>query len=427
MPSLKIKKPRYGREKAKCFHPRNEVCSFKILYRMVKVKIKNKYIYIIALFFKKSIDRNGLIYDIIIHILVITYYPIQAERIYRIFQRSNGMKAYAFFYWCAFFVFSNNHEGANKMKKLLIGMIGLLPLLYVSDVTTETNMATSYLLFLKDYWPLLLVGLITLKYAKKAYDSRFNELENMRYRHYRSEVKRYYGTPYVPAIMTQYLTNPPGAISPNQWDYINNRFYQMVVNDFRDNVYVFRDFNSFEPGKKNTVIDIVGWAKILRLSAIFVVSFGWFAYWIINNSFFNNWPFFTLPLLVVAWIKIIIKLQAIMHYLPSKFDSTLEDNSNTRIYWRDAFPDRPFGHTVLRAYFYEKEKRMRYVASLNNQPMGPSLDTWTHYAFPELPYPHIELPEWEKDYDQFYEQKAQQLNLEDSSQKQNVILFKKVT
>lgn len=313
------------------------------------------------------------------------------------------------------------------MIKLIIGMIGLLPLLYLSDKTTGTNMAMSYLLFLKEYWRYLLVGLVTFKLAKKAYDSRFNELENMRYKHYTNEVKRYYGTPYVPAIMAWYLTNPPVAFSPNQWDYINNRFYQIVVNDFRDNVYVFRDFNSFEPGERSTVLDIVGWSTMLKLLTISIVSFGWFAYWTLNGSFFNNWPFFTLPFLVMAWVKIIVKVQAIMYHLPSQFDSRLSNDSNVRVYWRDAFPDSPFGHTVLRAYFYEKEKRMRYFASLNNQPMGPSLDTWSHYAFPEMPYPHIELPEWEKDYDEFYVQKAKQLNLDNQSEKQNVIPFKKVT
>lgn len=312
------------------------------------------------------------------------------------------------------------------MIKLIVGLAVLFPLLFVTDYTTGTNMTSSYLVFLSAYWRFIFIGYVSYELAKKAYKTRYEELESMRFSQYINEVQRYHGTPYVPAIMAWYLKNPPSAFSPRTGDYINNRFYQMVVNDFRDNVYVFRDFNSFEPYGRSSFINVVGWSKILRLTLLTFVSFGWFGYWFLQNDFFTNWPFFTLPFVIMAWVKIIVSIQAILYHLPSNLDSML-NGSDVRLFWREAFPDKPFGHTVLRAYLYEKEKRMRYEATFNNHPMGPSLDSWNHYAFPEPPYPHYDLPEWADDYEALYIQKAEQLELENSSKKPNIVPFKKVT
>lgn len=293
--------------------------------------------------------------------------------------------------------------------------VGLLyPLLWVVDKSTDSNTLMNYHVFVMQWWPVGVALLITMRLLKKISLFRFNEMEIMRARQYSYEIQRYSETPYIPAIMLMYLKNPPASFSPSIYNYINNTFYRSVVNGFRDTVYRMSDFSSFEPAAHPNFIKVVGFQSIIRLLGYFSSGFVWLAYWLFTDptAFLYGWQLFTLPIVILFLTKATIMLQAITSHLPQHLDRQLEmeNGPNSKVPWREVFPDHPLGITITRAYLAEKEKRMRYESSFNGMIVPESVEHYNNTNFPPYPFPSKDIPEWTEDFEVLYETKTEKIH-----------------
>lgn len=314
------------------------------------------------------------------------------------------------------------------MFKAALSIILLYPLLWVVDKSTDSSTLMNYHVFVMNWWPVGVSLFITWGLLKKIPSFRVNEMENMRLRQYSYEIRRYNETPFVAPIMLMYLKNPPEAISPTTYDYINNTFYRTVIHGFRDSVYRISDFSSFEPAPRSSYLEVVGVKFWFRLYSYFILGFGWFAYWLLRDAttLISSWQLFTIPLVVYLLAKVTVFLQVITTYLPRELDNRieLENGPNLKVTWREVFPDQSFGITIIRAYISEKERRMRYESSLTGMIIPDNVDQYVNNNFPPYPFPSKELPEWTRDVELFYESKKEELQ---EQPKGNVIPMRRRT
>lgn len=301
------------------------------------------------------------------------------------------------------------------LKALLF--IGLLyPILWVVDRSTESTTLLTYHSVVIEWWPVALVVLISWHFLKKIPSFRYEEMENMRTRQYMYEIGRYDNTPYIPPIMLMYLKNPPDAFSPVTYDYINNTFYRTVVHGFRDSVYRMTDFQSFEPVRRPNFFKVVGMKTWFRLSLYFGLSISWLAYWLLGDPkvLIEGWQLFTMPFVIVGLTKAAILLSVITNHLPDKLDKLLqmENGLEHKVTWREVFPDKVYGETIIRAYLAEKERRMRYESSLTGLIIPDNVDHYINKNFPPFPFPSKKIPEWSEELEVLYDNRREDVQLQ---------------
>ncbi|MEK4487953.1 hypothetical protein MHH81_20815 [Psychrobacillus sp. FSL H8-0484] len=300
------------------------------------------------------------------------------------------------------------------MGKVLLWVILLYPLLWGIDFLADAELLSAYHSFWMKWWEIGLVLVISYYVVQKMPKFRNEILEQLRINQYFEEVRRYRNTPYISPLMAMYLISPPIAYSPYDLDYVKNTFYRTIVNTFRDRVYVLSDYKNAQPSERKPYYQIVGFKMIAQFIFYFGLSFGWLAYWVIKDYsvLIVEWQLFSLPFVIYGLSKSTMLLQAIMEHLPSRLDRKIERETvnGENINWRDAFPDRPFGETIIRAYYSEKEKRMRYFYAATNQPVPATTATFRHEALPPYPFPTKIVPEWANDIEELYEAKKHEWN-----------------
>lgn len=296
------------------------------------------------------------------------------------------------------------------MKKIALMVIAFYPLLFVIDLIQNTNYMQSYHAFVMDWWLLGLVVLASYWLIKSDTMYRYNELEGMRVRQYFAEVRRWENTPYVPPITLLYLKNPPGPFSPYDRDYVNNTFYRLVVNDFRDKVYILMDFDEFEPTARHSYLSVIGSKNLARLALYLAAPFSWLYFSFFLKASYGGWEMLLLPIVVRSLYRAALIINAILFHLPSNLDSRLEfESANRKVTWREAFPDTPVGETFLRAYYVEMERRSRFEAQLQNRVVPLDMAVWNNPNYPPYPYPASSIPAWESEYDGVFEEKMAQV------------------
>lgn len=308
------------------------------------------------------------------------------------------------------------------MGKVILWGLLLYPILWGIDYITKSQLVQTYHQFIMDWWPVGIVIIATYYLVRNITTFRNAEMEILRERQYLHEIMRYRSTPFIPSIMLMYLTNPPRSFSPYDSDYINNTFYQTVVNTFRDRVYVMADFHHAQPVDRLPYYRIVGFKLWSRLILYFGLSFGWLSYWVLTapSMLLNDWPLFTLPFVVWGLAKSTMLIQVITEHIPSHLEKKLDLESafQERHTWRETFPDTSIGQTIVRAYEMEKESRMRYLSIIRQLPVPETTEHFHHPSFPPYPFPSKHIPEWSGDMENLYNDKLQEWrNPKSSSQK----------
>src|SRR5699024_6320230 len=161
------------------------------------------------------------------------------------------------------------------------------------------------------------------------------------------------------------------------------------VNAFRDRVYIMSDYQRSQPESRLHYGKIVGFKTWALLFLNFSLPFGWIAYWLFTDPamLVKGWQLFTLPLVVYGFAKTSLLMQAIMEHQPKSLDRLIQSELAYQDpqTWREAFPDKALGITILRAYEMEKEARMRYLATINGVAVPATTMDFHHPSFP--PYP----------------------------------------
>ncbi|MBO0588173.1 MULTISPECIES: hypothetical protein [unclassified Sporosarcina] len=310
------------------------------------------------------------------------------------------------------------------MWKKAVFIIILYPILWVIDLFMKSQLLISYHDFLMKWWPYGVVIVMTYFAIRKLGDFKYEEMEKLRESQFFSELRRYRNTPFISPVMLMYLINPPRAYRPYDSDYVNNTFYRTVVNAFRDRVYIMSDYRRPQPERREPYLKVVGWKTCGVLFIYFSAPFSWLTYWVFADPsmLIKGWPLFTIPFVIYGLIKCSFMIQAIMDHHPKQLERLIKSESAYQEpqTWREAFPDKSLGITILRAYEMEKESRMRYHAMLKRIPVPETTIEFHHASFPPYPLPSQHLPPWTNEMEEQFINKATEWS-EPGSTKSNVV------
>ncbi|MFY0520591.1 hypothetical protein ACOMCU_22580 [Lysinibacillus sp. UGB7] len=315
------------------------------------------------------------------------------------------------------------------MLKPVFFILVLFPICLIVDYFNGTSWLLNYSHFLKEWWNLILALLLCKVVFTKSKDYKYDIMEDMRINQYLAEIQRYFNTPYVPPIMLRYLKNPPGSIRPTDYAYINDTFYRLVINSFRDRIFVLQDFDSIEPCNRSSYFDVIGVKNITKCLLYLLIPFVWlfFVYIILEQSMLTDWPLISLPFMFAAFQRGLFFIEAFIKYNPLKLDRELKENDCLlQVTWRDAFPDREVGITFVRAYYFEMERRQRYELTIQGLTIPDQFPEWKNPNFAPFPYPSKNIPSWEAEYEPYYDKKSKEMNTPLSTRNSNVVSFPKI-
>ncbi len=308
------------------------------------------------------------------------------------------------------------------MKKTVIVLAALYGCLWVVDYINNSNWLLSYQSFMKEWWELGFVAMLCIWVFNKNKYFKYEILDEMRRVEFVAEIARYENTPYIPQIMLMYMKNPPGSVNiSSRRAYVTDTFYRLVVNEFRDRVYVLQDFDSLQPDNRIDYLSVIGIKNLLKCIFYYLLPFIWIGYALIDMqlSLLNSWVLFTAPIILLSWQRATYLLHAFIEYRPSNLDKKIEYADAKREFtWRETFPDNDVGQTFVRAYYCEMERRMRYEHLLNKRKVPENQGIWNSPNFAPFIYPSNDLPVWENEYQPHYDQKVEQ------AYSNNVINFK---
>lgn len=314
------------------------------------------------------------------------------------------------------------------MLKPILFILALFPISYVVDLFNGSSWLINYTSFIKAWWSVIFTVLICKKVFAKNKDYLYDIMEDLRVNQYLAEYQRYTITPYVPPIMLMYLKNPPAAIRPYDYAYVNDTFYRLVVNTFRDRVYVLQEFESHQPLDRPYYLDVIGGKNIAKCLLYLVAPFAWlfFVYFGLEQSMLTDWPLLSLPFILAGIQRGMYYLEAFIKFNPRKLDrDLLADDCLQQVTWREAFPDKEVGVTFVRAYYLEMERRQRYEMINKCRAVPSEYPEWKNANFAPFPYPSTNIPSWEKEYVPYYEQKSQELMDQQATKTSNVVSFPK--
>ncbi|MED4400281.1 hypothetical protein [Metabacillus fastidiosus] len=304
-----------------------------------------------------------------------------------------------------------------KWKRLLVGASIFYPISWVIqslagipifDLYNEVLYVAYEVIY--EWWDWILISIATFMSSKNIIEVKYETMELIRRNRFFSEIERWANTPYVPPILFFYLINPPQSVSSKIEKTIDNRFYQMIINFFRDRIYINAEYQSDTPYERLPLWRVIGIKELVKTILIYTIVFFWFSSVCFTDlsNWINGWERFTLPAVIYFSLYIAMKMQAYFDMTYAKMDRVLTQTFSQPeplVRWRELFIDHHRGQTVLAAWEAEREKRQRYTDLYRN---GFVPDTITHFTNPALapyPYPYRELPTWIDDMDAHYQQK----------------------
>ncbi len=289
--------------------------------------------------------------------------------------------------------------------------------------------------FIYSWWDWLLITGITYYVCRNISEIKYDTQEEIRNNRFVYEMERWQNTPYVPPLLFFYLTNPPQSYSNNAAKAVNNRFYQTVVNYFRDRVFINAFYNSPNPQNRPDFWQVIGALDIFKTILAFSLALGWFSAVTLSspNNWFSGWERFSIPPIFYLSMYFVMKVQAYAEMSYSTLDEILLNyfgQHDPRITWRELLQDQDRGHIVLSAWQAEREKRQRYTFIVRNMPVPEYISQYTNPSLAPYPYPSQQLPDWVDQMELYYQDKQkewQAVPAENRPGSNNVIEFKKKT
>lgn len=260
--------------------------------------------------------------------------------------------------------------------------------------------------FLSNYWDWILVAVITL-FLIRPENKIIQYIDDIRKRHYELEFKRWRNTPYISPLHLYHLLSPPGAITSDAKSQALHPFYKLIISDFRDRVYINAKYSQFDPDSKPTVINIVGKSLLIQLlvnSFMFILSVAGILYINTLSNQMSAWAKVFIPVGTYFLFQNVIIIKAIKLENPKHTYAQLTkhfDMEEPKVTWRDLFPDRPYGESILFAWRADCERRQRLAYEASNRPVPVRME----YKSPGLapkPFPTDDLPLWATAAEQSY-------------------------
>lgn len=283
----------------------------------------------------------------------------------------------------------------------------------------------SIVYFIVEWFDVLFLAFLTFRLNKNVKYVKYNTQENIRRSLFVSEINRWKDTPYISPLMFYYLMNPPQAFSPWLSDNVENRFYQEVVNAFRDRVFINAQYTTPAPNKRMNIVKIIGLQSLLAVLLLLVSIGGYTGYMLLNyplDTLINGWPKYTIPFLILAAAYTVMKIQAFVTTASwSNIDEMLIhyfQEIEPRITWRSCFQDQK-GDIIIKAWQAECERRMRDTYLVRNKPLpfSPTEMVYDNKALPPYPFPSIDLPDWAQASEDDYYDKLNEWNTIESQKR----------
>ena len=296
---------------------------------------------------------------------------------------------------------------------LYVGTFAIEWLLDIPIFSTYVRFLQFTKSFLQDWWDWILIIGISIYLCRNIVEIKYETQERIREKRFYSEINRYQNTPYISPLFFYYLTNPPQSYSRNGIREIENRFYQSVINAFRDRVYINAHYNNETPYNRLPLTTLIGYMDLFKTIGVFSLALGWFASITINNphNWLTSWERFSIPAIVFLSMYFVMKIQAYVEMRYSILDKVLLSYYGEpvpKIRWIELLPNEARGVIILKVWEAERERRQRYTFLVHNQPVP---DIITHYSNPTIaafPYPSLPLPDWGDQAELFFEEKQKQ-------------------
>jgi hypothetical protein len=299
------------------------------------------------------------------------------------------------------------------MKSLIALLIVLYPLFAFVQWMTDVNVLEQYHTLILNWWDWLLIGLLTYTLLKRVLPTKVILKEKIREKLFYSEFNRYSNTPFMPPVLIMYLLNPPSTLSNDLYVSVKDRFYQKVVNAFRDRVYIHADYKTPLPKDRIPFYLVVGLKDILLIAGSISVSFGWFVGVVMSDYtlFINGWERFSIPFVTALSIFGALRLQALMEMRYTGLDIDLQNilgDPYIKKTWRESFPDKELGEAIIHTWEAERERKMRYTYQARNLPVPDVIQDYFNPALAPFPFPSNEIPAWADQIEAHYESKQQE-------------------
>lgn len=310
----------------------------------------------------------------------------------------------------------------STLKLLVTIALIAYPLCYVIHwISPEYKVLESYHALIRYVWDFLmqygdwiLIFLLSLKFST-GYKTYYQVAEQVRQKQFFAEYLRWENTPYVAPIMLYYLLKPPVAISSQTRDIVENQLYHTIVDTFRSRVYIHADYDVLEPVERKALVNAIGFRTILFPLIGYTIIGGFFCYLAQHKPitlWLTGYDRYAIPFLAGIFSWATQYTMAILRYgTMNHIDQDIQQQFGDRIHhitWRDVFPDRPLGETILHAWLGEREYRQRNWNYLNRTPIT------AHMAYdcpflPPYPLPADNLPTWVDQAEDFHAEKLAKL------------------
>lgn len=306
----------------------------------------------------------------------------------------------------------------SKVKRLLLWIAVLYPVSWIVQKLSKIPVFDLYNEFLHstyefiyEWWDWLLIAGVSYVITKSIVEVKYETMELIRRNRFKFEIARWSDTPYAPPVLFFYLINPPQSVSMQMGKEIENRFYQMVVNYFRDRVFINAEYHNQNPQEREPQWKIVGLKDISKTIMVFLIVFIWFAKVSLMDlsSWINGWERFTIPAVLYFSLYVALKIHAYYEMSYRNLDQVLGNTfgePEPRILWRELFPDQHKGETLLSAWEAEREKRQRYTLLYRSGFVPEKITIFDSLALAPYPYPYEGLPKWVDDMEAHYQEKV---------------------
>ncbi|TCS84555.1 hypothetical protein [Tepidibacillus fermentans] len=257
-------------------------------------------------------------------------------------------------------------------------------------------------------WVFIIV-LISLGLALKP-TTFYNKAEEIRLNMFWLETARWERTPYIAPLHLYYLLAVPNSYSPYIKDISKNKFYQIVMNQFRSRVYTNTGHSSLEPSRKPSRLKIIGIKSFFPIIAGIGLEVLFF-YSLYDTKPINKWftglERFLIPVVVFIASWVIQQILAIIIFSnPRKLRKAIEnmfDEPEPKIPWREAFPDKKLGQMIIQSWQYHVDLKQRALYKYLNIPY-PVDNKWEYEdkTIAPYPFPSEQIPEWADEIEQVY-------------------------
>ena len=307
------------------------------------------------------------------------------------------------------------------MKRITWKIIKWGLLLYVFSFAIEwlldIPIFTTYVGFLQfikgvlqSWWDWFIIIGVSIYICRKVGEVRYETQEKIRRNRFSAEIERYQDTPYISPLFFYYLTNPPQSYSRNGFKEIENRFYQGVINAFRDRVYINAHYNNENPESRPDLLKLIGSMDLIKTLVAFSLALGWFASVTLSDSqnWVTGWERFSIPFIVYLSLYAAMKLQAYVEMRYSILDRVLLNyygEPDPRIRWLELLPQEGRGSIILKVWEAERERRQRYTFVVQNRPIPDIIAQFTNPSIAAYPYPSLQLPDWVEQAELFFEER----------------------